>query len=133
MIRLFTLLLFILPLSGRPTPALGPIDDAAELIKTGNVHELAKKFASSIELTILNEENIYSASQAELVLGSFFKNNPIKAVKILHRVNSNPNIRYAVLLLTTANAEYRTAVSMKLTNGVFLVNEIKIESDKKEE
>jgi hypothetical protein len=78
-------------------------------------------------------KNIYSASQAELVLGSFFKNNPVKiGIKVLHRVNSNPNIKYAVLLLTTANAEYRTSVSMKLTNGVFLVNEIKIETEKKE-
>jgi hypothetical protein len=132
MIRLFTLLLLTLPLSGHTIPISEPIDDAAELIKTGNVHELAKRFASSIELTILNDENIYSASQAELVLGSFLKNNPVKSIKVLHRVNSNPNIKYAVLLLTTANAEYRTSVSMKLTNGVFLVNEIKIESEKKE-
>jgi hypothetical protein len=132
MMRLFTLLLFLIPLGNFAAPVSGPIDDAAELIKNGNVHELAKKFASSIELTILNEENIYSANQAELVLGSFFKNNPVKAVKILHRVNSNPNLRYAILLLTTANAEYRASVSMKLTNGVFLVNEIKIENDKKE-
>lgn len=129
MTRLFVMLLYIMPM-GHTAP--GPIDNAADLIKANNIRDLAKMFSPTVEITILNEENIYSAAQAEVVLQNFFKNNPVKAVQILHRVNSNPIIRYAVLQLTTANGTYRTSLSLKQVDGKFLLNEIKIETDKKE-
>jgi hypothetical protein len=130
MIKLFTLLLLFVPFARPAVSAAEPIENAVDLIKSGNIHELAKMFASTMEITILNDENIYSAVQAERVLGDFFKNNPIKSVKVIHKVTSNPNIKYAVLLLVTANATYRTSVSLKLVSGQFLLNEIKIEADK---
>lgn len=129
MIRLLILLLYVIP----AVPAApGPIDNAADLIKANNVHKLAEMFAPTVELTILNEENIYSAAQAEVVLQNFFKANPVKSMQVLHRVNSNPVIRYAVLRLATANGTYRTSISLKQVDGKFLLNEIKIETDKKE-
>jgi hypothetical protein len=132
MIKLFTLLFLFIPFAKTGIDANGPIDNAAALLKSGNIRELAKMFASTVEITILNEENIYSATQAELVLQNFFKSNPVKSLTIVHRVTSNPNIRYAVLSLVTATATYRTSVSLKLVNGQFLLNEIKIENEKKE-
>ncbi|MES2276816.1 MAG: DUF4783 domain-containing protein [Bacteroidota bacterium] len=132
MVKLFTLLLLFVPFAKNSINASGPIDNAADLLKSGNIHELAKMFASTVEITLQNEENIYSATQAELVLQNFFKTNPVKTLTIVHRVNSNPNIRYAVLSLVTANATYRTSVSLKLVNGQFLLNEIRIENEKKE-
>jgi hypothetical protein len=132
MIKLFTLLLLYLPFTGSHLPPAGPIDNAAELLKSGNIHELAKIFAPTVEITMMNEENIYSAVQAEVVLTNFFKANPVKSVSIVHRVNSNPNFRYAVLSVSTANTVYRTSVSLKLVDGKFLLNEITIEPEKKE-
>ena len=132
MVKLFTLLFLIIPFAKTHNNASDAIDSAAELIKSGNIHELAKRFASTVEITILNEENIYSATQAELVLQNFFKSNPVKSVAVVHKVTSNPNIRYAVLSLVTATTTYRTSVSLKLVNGQFLLNEIKIENEKKE-
>ncbi|QKJ29337.1 DUF4783 domain-containing protein [Mucilaginibacter mali] len=128
MTRLFIMLLYIMPI-GHTAP--GPIDNAADLIKANNIHKLAEMFAPTVEITILNEENIYSAAQAEVVLQNFFKANPVKSMQIVHRVNSNPIIRYAVLQLVTANGTYRTSISLKQVDGKFLLNEIKVETDKK--
>jgi len=50
-----------------------PVDTIADLLKKGNVHELSKLFSSSVELTILKDEGIYSNTQAELILDHFFK------------------------------------------------------------
>lgn len=130
MIKLFTLLLLVMPFYKAAPPATGPIDHAAALLKANNIHELSKMFASSLEVSIADEENIYTAAQAEQVLTNFFKNGPVKSVQVLHRVNSNANIRFAILALTTTTTVYRTAVSFKLINGQFLVNEIRIESGK---
>ena len=49
-----------------------PIDKVADLIKQGNIHELSKMFAENVEITIRDEENIYSKTQAELILNKFF-------------------------------------------------------------
>ncbi len=107
-----------------------PIDKTAELIKLGDIHELAKSFASTIELNVIGDENIYSSAQAELILTNFFKNNQPKSVKILHRISSNPNYRFAVLILTTVNGVYRTSFSLKNINGQFELNELHIETEK---
>jgi len=107
-----------------------PIAATAELIKKVNIHDFAKTFASSIDLTILDQEDVYSAAQAEIVLEGFFKNNAVKSVTIIHKVTSNPNVRFAVFNVVTANGTYRTSVSLKLTEGQFLVNELRIETKK---
>lgn len=133
MTKLLYLFLLYLPFPGLAAYAGGdPITNTVELIKKVNIHEFSKMFASTIDLTILDEENIYSATQAEQVLESFFKNNPVKSVTVLHRVNSNPNMRFAVLTVVTGNGTYRTSVSLKQVNGQFLVNELRIETEKKE-
>jgi hypothetical protein len=107
-----------------------PIDKVAGLIKRGNVHELSKSFASSIELIIMDEGDLYSKTQAELILSDFFNHNQPRSVRILHRISSNPNYRFAVLILTTYNGVYRTSFSLKNTNGEFEINALRIESEK---
>jgi hypothetical protein len=109
-----------------------PVAVTVDLIKKVNIHEFAKTFAPTIDLTIADEENIYSATQAEQVLESFFKNIQVKSVKVLHKVNSNPSIRFTVLQVDTNNGNYRVSLSMKLVNGQYLVNELRIETEKKE-
>jgi hypothetical protein len=128
--RLLYLLSLILPLSFVSAGAGDIIDKTVELIKQGNVNELAKSFSSTIELTVLERENVYSAVQAEGVLTDFFKNNQPKSVKILHRIASNPNYRFAVLILTTNNGVYRISLSLKNVNGRFELNELRIETEK---
>ena len=130
MVKFLYLFLLIFPFSPRGINTTGPIDKAAELLKNTHIAELAKMFSTSVDITILGEENIYSNSQAQLVLENFFKNNPVKAVKILHRINSNPNFRYAVFIVTTDGGIYRTSISLKLVNEHFLINELRIENEK---
>ena len=130
MLRLAFLLLFYLPF-GKPIVVADPIDNTAELIKAGNIKELAKTFASSVELTILADESIATPAQAEAALTTFFKANPVKSVTVVHRVNSNANIKFAVLNMVTAGGTYRTSISLKLVNGQFVLNELRIEAEKK--
>lgn len=106
------------------------IDRTAELLKGGNTHELAATFSSSIEMTILGEDNVYSSTQAEQALADFFKRCQPKSAKVLHRITSNTHYQYAVIILITSNGNYRTCVSLKSVNGKFEVNELRIESEK---
>ena len=129
--RLLCLLLLNICVATPTVNIIGdPVDNAVMLIKNGNMREFTKTFSPDVELSILNNENINPA-QAEPALENFFKNNAVKTVSVVHRIASNPNIRYAVLDVVTATGTYRTSVSLKLVNGQFLVNELRIEAEKK--
>lgn len=106
--------------------AADPIDKVAALIKQGNTRELAKIFAANVEMFILSDENVYSKAQAEVVLDKFFMQNKPKAVSMLHRVNSNQNFRFGVLILTTDKGSFRVAFTLK---EEFLI-ELRIETEK---
>lgn len=107
------------------------VDDLAADFKVGNSKEIAKNFASSIELIIIDQEDVYTKVQAEQILKDFFVKNPPSKIAIVHRVSTNPNWKLVVLSLTTKTGKFRVTISMKLNKAnVFLINELRIVSDK---
>lgn len=104
------------------------IDDIASCVRSGNTKELSKHFSSTVSMTLLNDEGIYSRVQAEIILRDFFNKHTPTDVKVAHRLDSNPNFRYVVLNLETAKDTFR--VSYKLTNNdnTFEVTEFRVES-----
>ncbi|MDN5287654.1 MAG: hypothetical protein JWR38_3928 [Mucilaginibacter sp.] len=108
-----------------------PIDNVASLIKEGNTRELSKLFAANVEISIMENENIYSQAQATLILDKFFSTNKPKSIKLLHKVNSSVNYRLGVFILTTDNGQlYRVAFTLKETDGKMPIIELRIESEK---
>lgn len=103
------------------------IDDIATCVRGGDTKELSRHFSSTVSMTLLNDEGIYSRVQAEIILRDFFSRNPPIGVKVAHRLDSNPNFRYVVLNLETSKDVFR--VSYKLTNNdnTFQVTEFRIE------
>jgi len=103
------------------------IDDISSCIKSANTKELSKYFSSTVSMTLLNDEGIYSRVQAEIILRDFFGRNTPTNVKMAHRLDSNPNFRYVVLNLETSKDTFR--VSYKLTNNdnTFQVTEFRVE------
>lgn len=106
------------------------VNDLTALLKASNTSEISKHFASTVELIILDEEDVYSKVQAEIILKDFlYKHKPVSA-KVVHRLDSNPNYRFAVIELDTENGKFRTTISLKDTAGHFLITEMRIEFDK---
>ena len=107
------------------------IDDLATQFKVGNAKDISKNFASSVELLIIDQEDVYSKAQAEQILKDFFvKNPPIKST-IVHNVNSNPKFRYGIISFQTKSLKFRVSVTLMLqkTPNVFLITELRIEKD----
>ncbi|MDB5060828.1 MAG: hypothetical protein JWP67_671 [Mucilaginibacter sp.] len=119
------LLLFMLP-----AIQAGPIDKIAELIKQGNVHELAKFFADNVDMAVLDNTNVYSKTQAEIILEKFFKENKPLSVKIFHRVSSNSNYNFAVLILNTDKGKYRVSFTLKEAEKEMVIIDLRIETEK---
>jgi hypothetical protein len=127
-LRYFPLLtlLFLLPLAVKADD----IEKIADLIKQGNAHELAKMFSSNVDMNILDETNVYSKAQSEMILDKFFKENKPRTIKLLHRVSSNPNYNFGVVILTTDKGKFRISYTLREINKVMVVIELRIETEK---
>jgi len=106
------------------------IDNVADLIKQGDTKALAKVFADNVEITIMGEENIYSQTQATLILDKFFAKNKPKSIKALHKVNSSANFHFGVYILTTDKGQFRVSITLKGAGKTMNVIELKIEDEK---
>jgi hypothetical protein len=120
---LFSLITF------QPKPA-DPVDKTLLLLKQSNWTELYKTFAPSVDLNILDESDIYTRDQAQVIVNSFFMKNQPFTVKLIHRVDSNPDYRFAVVTLSGKTGNYRTSFSVRNNNGTFQINELHIEAEK---
>ncbi|MFC4210048.1 DUF4783 domain-containing protein [Pedobacter lithocola] len=106
------------------------IDDLSAYFKAGNSKEIAKNFAPTIELIIIDEEDVYSKAQGEQILKDFFnKNQPVKT-SIFHRINNSQSYRFGVILVSTSKETYRVSITMKKFNTAFLITELRIEPAK---
>lgn len=123
------LLLYLFPLYIQ-IPQADPLNNVATLLKDGNTKELFKIFSSTVELTILDEANVYSKVQAQIVLNNFFIKNQPKSMKIIHTSNTNLNYRFAVILLTTSTGNYRTSYSLKRIEESLYLTDVRIELEK---
>ena len=62
--------LFFITTAG--SAANGIPTEVSTALKSGNSKELAKYFNTNIELAILEKEDVYSKTQAELIVNDFF-------------------------------------------------------------
>jgi hypothetical protein len=127
--KLFCLLFIFSFVTVQPKTA-DPVEKTVQLLKQGNWAELYKTFAPSIDLAVLDESDIYAKDQAQVILNTFFNKNQPFTVKMIHRVDSNPDLKFAVVTLSSKNANYRTSFSLRNNNGTFQINELHIEAEK---
>ncbi|MDQ8006649.1 MAG: DUF4783 domain-containing protein [Pedobacter sp.] len=105
-------------------------DDLATNFRQGNSKEIAKSFAPSIELIIVDQEDVYNRAQAEQILKDFFLKNPPSKTSIIHKLSNSPNYRLTILSLTTKTEKFRVTVTMKKTANAFLITELRIETER---
>jgi hypothetical protein len=106
------------------------IDKIAALLKQGNVHELAAYFATNVDVSILEDTNVYSNTQAELILEKFFKANKPAAVTILHRINSSATYKFGVIIVKTDKGKFRVSFTLKGAPATMQIIELRIETEK---
>lgn len=94
----------------------------------GKAELISKYFINNVELTIDNKENIYSNTQAEIILRDFFKKNVPQSFSILHEGGKNES-KYAIGNLKTAQGTFRITILLKQENGKTYIHQLRIEKD----
>lgn len=104
-------------------------NDLSNAIKSGNSQKVASFFGKSVDLSIPNNEGVYSKMQAQLILKTFFLKNKPTDFKVLHNGNSKNNSHYCIGNLNTASKKFRVYILYTEKESVPTVLEFKIESD----
>jgi hypothetical protein len=103
-------------------------DLIADAIRTGNAKEIAKYFAENVDLKVLEQENIYSRAQAELILKDFFAKHPVQEFTIVHKSTPKNNSQFATGTLKTTSGVYRVHYLMKTSGASTTVTQFRIEN-----
>ncbi|NQX97918.1 MAG: DUF4783 domain-containing protein [Flavobacteriales bacterium] len=124
--KLLTGLFLILTIVTNASPVS---DDLATAFKTGNATEISKYFGNSVDLSIPNNEGVYSNTQAKLILKTFFLKNKPTDFEIVHNGDSKNNSHYSIGNLKTTKGVFRTYILYKKVDKKITILELKIESD----
>jgi len=105
------------------------IQKVSEALKNGSSSELAKYFNPTVEMEILEEENVYSKAQAELLLKDFFNRNKPSSFKVNHQ-GTKGSTSFAIGILVTSTGNLRVSVFLKseTDNTKMLIHQIRIET-----
>ncbi len=122
-------LLFILLLSTSFTfnPGQG-LDDISKAIKSGDANALAQHFDSDVEVTIMDEVNILSKSEAKSAVNTFFTNNKPQSYSQVHEGKSKgAGGQYIIGNLKTAQGKFRVYLYMRVENKKHFIQELRFE------
>lgn len=102
-------------------------DGISQAIQKGDAHALATYFSASIDLTLLDNEDVYSDKQAEVIFNQFFSDNKPEKFELKHEGKSKVEDFYYIGVLKTVNGDYRLTFFLKKETSAFKVKQIRIE------
>jgi hypothetical protein len=105
------------------------LESIAAAIQAGNARQLAQHFDQNVDITVYNKEEMYSKTQAEMVIKDFFAKNAPVSFKIIHKGASSQGSEYAIGTLVTAVGTFRTYIYIKQKGTTYLIQEIRFEKD----
>ena len=106
------------------------IDDIATAIRSGNPKNISRFFIDNIDLKVIEQEDVYSKQQAEMILKDFFSKHPVKSYTVAHKSESKNGSQFVVIgTLETTNGKFRTYFLIKTAGGQTLIQQFRIEAE----
>ncbi|MBN2519244.1 MAG: DUF4783 domain-containing protein [Bacteroidales bacterium] len=96
--------------------------------KNGNSKELSKYFNITIEMTILDNEGIYSKIQAEQIIADFFLKNPPINFQVIHQ-GGKEGSRYAICEFNSSEKKFRVTIYLKEIENNSFIHQLRIQYD----
>lgn len=95
---------------------------------SGNASQLTQYINRTLELTMFDKEEIYSKTQAEIILRDFFSSNKPTQFKIIHQ-GGKENSSYAIGNLDCGTKKYRVTLLLKTVDSSVYIHQLRIEKD----
>ncbi len=111
--------------------AVDIIDGIATAIRSGNPKNISKYFIENIDLKVIEQEDVYSKQQAEMILKDFFSKHPVKSYTVAHKSEPKGGSQYVIGTLETENGKFRVYFLIKTSGSTTLIQQFRIETENK--
>ena len=98
-----------------------------EALSAGDSKSLSVYFAANVDLTLPNQEDMYSKDAASKLVAEFFSKHAAKSFEDKHRGTSKLNDHYRIGELHTGNGEFRVTFFMRKEGENFKISQFRIE------
>ncbi len=124
-------LLFVLLIA--PSIAMVTPDNLSNIskaISNGDANTLAQYFDDKVEVSILDDDNLFDKAQAKKALANFFaKNKPQSYTQVHDGTSKGAGSKYTIGNLKASGKVFRVYVYMKVSGNTYTIQEISISED----
>jgi len=111
-----------------PAISIDTPQDIAAGFNQGKAELISKYFKGSVELTIDSKENVYSSTQAEIILKDFFNKNTPQSFTVLHEGGKDDS-KYIIGTLKTIQGSFRITILLKTSETRPYIHQLRIEKN----
>lgn len=106
-------------------------EDITTAFNTSDQKLIAKYFNNKVELTINEQSNVFSKTQAEMILRDFFIKYPPSSFQIQHKTNPTGDApRFAIGNLITTAGNFRIYFIIKQVENTIYLQEMRFEAER---
>lgn len=106
------------------------IAEITKAFSEGDIETLSAYLDDSVELGIIDDEDIYDQKEALKVLKSFFEKYPPRAYSQVHQGTSkSKDSVYCIGNLVTQDATFRVYIYMRVSGETHLIQEIRMDKE----
>lgn len=104
------------------------LEAIAKALSTGDADALSRYFADNIEISILDNEQVYPKAKAAEAVRSFFNTNKPKAFNQVHQGTSRENSdQYCIGNMSASTGSYRVYIYLKMNGNAATIQEIRFD------
>ena len=102
----------------------------SKAISNGDAAALSSHFDSMVEIAIMEDEDMYSKSEAKSKVSSFFSSAKPKSYSQVHKGNSKGNdSQYCIGNLATTSGDYRVYIYLKVKGAKTVIQEMRFDKN----
>lgn len=106
----------------------GVADKVATAMAKGDVAGITAHMVSTVDLAILEDEDMLPRDQVAAKLTAFFKSHPAKGFEVKHKGKSKLDDHYRIGDLKTGNGTFRVTYFMKKGANGMKVKQLRLEA-----
>jgi hypothetical protein len=104
------------------------IADITRAISAGDAETLGQYFDETVEVAVLDQEDMYNKARAVQIVKSFFASNQPSGFKEVHQGSSKgADSQYVIGNMTTSSGTFRVYIYMQVSGGDFRIQEIRFD------
>lgn len=123
--HLFFLLLVV------PVASQSNLNNITQAISKGDANTLGQYFDQTVEIAVVDNEDIYTRSEAEGILKQFFSNNAPRSFSQVHQGTSKAKDSLYCIgnLVTDKSDTYRVYIYMQVNGDSYVIQELRFDKE----